>query len=281
MNDVDLPTGDFCVTDLLRRNPVVGEQRRGPRRFWTSREERVLREVYPTGGVPAALKALPGRSASSIYGHANNLGLASPSTSARNRPREQWSSSDQIDAAISRVYASAPDKGAINRLAAAVGRPRWWVSVRARKLGLVSPRFKEPTWSPEELSIVRENASLSLAALKRRLARAGFTRTETAIKVKLKRIGADRSDEDRYSARQLAELLGVDGKTVTGWIDKGWLKASRIDGDKTLGAGRNWSLHRRDVRRFIVDNVASVDLRKVEKFWFVDLLSGPVGGKAA
>jgi hypothetical protein len=252
-----------------------------PRRFWTTREERALRESYAAGGVEAALAALPGRSASSIYNHANKLKLVAPATAALQRPRERWTSNEQIDLVIRRAYAAPPTKGGVNRLATTVGRPRCWVSTRARQLGLVAPRFKELPWSSAELEIVREKSWLSLAALKRKLARAGFARTETAIKVKLKRIGADRSDDDRCSARQLAELLGVVCATVTGWIDKGWLTASRIDGDRTLGSGRNWSIHRRDVRRFIIDNTAAVDLRKVEKFWFVELLSGPAAGKAA
>jgi hypothetical protein len=28
-----------------------------------------------------------------------------------------------------------------------------------------------------------------------------------------------------------------------------------------------------DIARFVVDNVAAVDIRKVDKFWFVDLLA--------
>jgi hypothetical protein len=38
--------------------------------------------------------------------------------------------------------------------------------------------------------------------------------------------------------------------------------------------GDEYWIHRHDVRAFVVANVAAVDLRKVEKFWFVEMLAG-------
>lgn len=263
----------FGIADLVHHNPIVGAPRKGVRRFWTGREEKILREVYTAGGVPAALTALPGRSASAIYNRANQMKIPAPTTARRDTPRERWPLDAHIDAAIRRVYQSAPLIGAIKRLAQVVGRPRAWVSNRARQLGLQQPRFKEPVWSAQELQLVGDNATLSLGHLRSKLRRAGFNRTETAIKVKLKRLGADRDDENRFSASALAELFGVDPGSIIQWIEKGWLRAQKIDGDKTLGGGRNWSVHRRDIRRFVIENVAAIDLRKVEKHWFVDLLA--------
>jgi hypothetical protein len=42
----------------------------------------------------------------------------------------------------------------------------------------------------------------------------GFDRTETAIIVKLKRLGADRTDPHHLNANQLAGVMGVDRKTI-------------------------------------------------------------------
>ncbi|WP_206078655.1 hypothetical protein [Allomesorhizobium camelthorni] len=257
------------IRELLDSNPMVGARRDGSRRFWTGREEKLLRENYPGGGVSACLAVLPGRSAKSIYMRAGTLGLLRPGPDGKVHERQAWESSEQIDLIIRRTYQKSPSKGDIQKCAATCGRPRWWVSKRAVKLGLVVPRFKEPAWSEVEIEIVTENAHKAPATLQKMLRSKGFHRTETAIFVKLKRIGADRTDPNHLNANQLAGVMGVDRKTVSGWIAKGWLKATRREATATDDF---WWIHRRDVARFIVENVAAVDLRKVDKFWFVDLL---------
>lgn len=258
------------IRELLDINPVAGTPRSGTKRFWTGREEGLLRRHYAQGGVSACLSALPGRTAKSIYQRAGQLGLRRPGRDGRVAERQRWETSEAIDAIIRRAYQKTPTKNDIQRCAAACGRPRWWVSKRAAALGLVAPRFKDPAWSAAELDLVAANAHKKTSALRAMLKRAGYQRTETAITVKLKRLGADRTDPDHLNANQLAAAMGVDRKTVAGWIAKGFLKARRREATATDDF---WSIHRRDIRRFVVDNVAAIDLRKVEKFWFVDLMA--------
>ncbi len=262
------------LRSLLDRNPVIGDARRGPRRFWTTREEKILREYYPAGGVETCLSELPGRSATAIYNHAALLGLKAPSTQKHDFRRQRWTSSDHIDAAIRRAYQRTPAKGDIDALAAAVSRPRWWVTKRASKLGLVTPRFKEPDWTETERDIVHDNFHRSAKTIQRMLKRAGFVRTETAITVMGKRLGATREDPHHVTALGLAALMGVDAKTVAGWITRELLKARRRGTERTIAQGgdQHW-IHLRDVRSFIIDNAAAVDIRKVDKFWFIDLLA--------
>lgn len=244
-----------------------------PRRPWTGREEMILKRVYPAGGLQAAREALPDRSVSAIYQRAGVLQLRSPHKRT-GVPRQRYQTSEFIDAAIRRAYQVTPDKGTVARLAQTLMRPRWWVSKRATKLGLVVPRFKESPWTPAELDIVQAHAHRSPATLRRTLQRHGFTRTETAIVVKLKRLGADRTDPDHYTATGLADLMGVDVKTVTRWIETLGLVARRRGTDRTeQQGGDQWWIHRRDVRQFIIDNAAAVDLRKVDRTWFIDLLA--------
>lgn len=255
---------------LLDCNPVSGAPRAGTRRFWTGREEKLLRQHYPLGGVTACLEVLPGRTASSIYNRAGVLGLRVPGAGGKVHERQAWETTDQIDAVIIRAYQTRPTRRAVQHCAQIVGRPRWWVSKRALKLGLVAPRFKEPAWAEAEIDLISSHAHRHPRTLQKMLRRAGFARTETAIVVKLKRLGADRTDPDHLNANQLAGVMGVDRKTVAAWIAKGWLKAKRR---KASDLDDFWWIHRKDIRSFVIDNVAAVDLRKVDKFWFVDLLA--------
>lgn len=267
--------GAFGVNDLLAHNPIVGEQRKGPKRFWTGREEKLIREHYPTGGINACLEHLPGRTASSIYNRAGVMGLRGPRVQ-HDFHRQRWSSNEQIDRIITEVYSRAPKKNDIAKLAATIGRPRWWVSKRARTLGIVMPRFKAPPWTEPELEIIATFAHRSGKAIRAQLNKRGFIRSETAIIVQLKRRGhgtGKNADFDHYTAQGLSKLFGVDRSTVKGWIVKGWLKAQRRGTARTeqQGGDEYW-IHRRDVRAFVIENVSVVDLRKVEKFWFVELL---------
>ncbi|MBA4751449.1 MAG: hypothetical protein H2055_04365 [Sphingopyxis sp.] len=262
------------LRSLLDRNPTAGVPKRGARRFWTTREEKLLREYYPQGGVGASLVHLPGRSAAAIYNHAAVLDLQAPATQKQDLRRQRWKSSEQIDAVIRRIYQRTPGKGDIKDLAFAVGRPRWWVTKRATRLGLVTPRFKEPAWTDVERDIVRDNFHRSPKSIQRMLKRAGYERTETAIMVMGKRLGATREDPLHLTARGLADLMGVDPTTVAGWISRGLLKAKRRGtGRCSAQGGDQHRIHLRDVRSFIIDNAATVDIRKVDKFWFIDLVA--------
>jgi hypothetical protein len=54
----------------------------------------------------------------------------------------------------------------------------------------------------------------------------------------------------RWSANQLAQALGVLPETVVSWIEKGWLRASRL----RVSQGQGWyRIRRRAIRRAICD----------------------------
>lgn len=258
----------------IDRNDRIGEPRTGERRFWTAREVSILKKTYPVAGIAGCLAALPGRSASSIYQKAGAYGLRRPTASGKIVDRQEWPTSDAIDEKIVRTYQSTPTNGAIKALALSVNRPRWWVSKRARHLGLVTPRFKEAPWSEDEIAILERSAHLQPEVIARRLKKAGFHRSDTAVVVKLKRLELDRTDPDRFTQRELARAMGVDDSTINRWIERLGLKATkRRCGDRPDGKRDLWSIHRRDIAAFIIENLAHVDIRKVDKFWFVDLLT--------
>lgn len=271
----------LCLRDLLDANPVVGDRRVGSKRPWTGREVKVVREHYPVSGLAGCLPLLAGRSATAIYQRARVLGLVSPKAASDAFPRQRWATSEAIDVVIRRAYLASPTRNGIGACAAAVMRPRWWVSRRATQLGLVVPRDREPPWSEAEMDLLRGREGDHPNSIKKALKVRGFSRTETAIVVKLKRIGLSAAVDEPHchNARDLGVMMGVDGKTVARWIEKGWLKARMVgEASATRAEGNHWSIHRREIRRFIMENAAAVDLRKVDKFWFIDLLGGPANG---
>jgi hypothetical protein len=257
------------IRELLDINPIVGGARTGGRRFWTGREDKLMRQHYPVGGVSLCLQHLPGRSASSIYNRAGLLGLRKPGKDGKVHARQKWKTNEAIDAIIRRTFQTRPDKGAVLACAATCGRPRWWVSKRALALGLVAPRFKELDWTQVELTLISDNPHKSASTLRKMLAKRGYKRTETAIIVKLKRLALDTTDPHHMNANQVAQAFGVDRKTISLWIGKGLLKAKRREKTETDDF---WHIHRRDIRSFVANNAATIDIRKVDKFWFVDLL---------
>jgi hypothetical protein len=263
--------------ELAYANPVVGEKKRGAARWWKTSEQRILEEHFPKGGIAACLPLLPGRSASAIYTRASTYGIKLKARKAVDFRRQKWAPNDIVDEMIRRAWPQATSKGAIMALATKVGRPRWWVSKRAVALGLTHPRFKTPDWTEAEDELIQEIAFKGLRAIQLNLKRRGFSRSEAAIKVRLIRLGASAStkaDPNHYTATGLAQLLGVDPKTPVAWIRRGLLKAKRHGTTRTdAQGGDEWWIARRDVRQFVIENAAVIDLRKVEKFWFIDLLA--------
>jgi hypothetical protein len=245
---------------------------------WTTHEEAILREHYPRGGLSACEPLLTGRSRLAIYQRANAQGLRAP---GRVNVRQRWTPDPFTDEAIRELYLQPPTRGAVNALADRLGQPRWRISARARELGLVAPRLKDPNWSEDELEIVEESAHLALGAIAQRLRRRGFKRSQTAIKVKLGRLRVGlrdaRAAAGMYSAYQLSQLMGVDNKSVTRWINLEMLKAERRNTERTGSQGGDpYLISAAQVRAFMARHPQSVDLRKVDRAWFIELTCGAV-----
>jgi hypothetical protein len=272
MDEATPSFADFGVREAVERNACVGPPRRGARVYWTCREETILRAVYPRGGIAGSLEALPGRSAAAIYRHAGKMRLRWNGGDGPRR-RRHWQDTPEIDAAIVAAYAKAKRKGHVIALAIRIGRPVQYVTRRAASLGVVVPRFKQPPWSRAENVILAHGAQLQPSSLRARLKRAGFARSEAAIKRQLLRIGCARIEEEGCSARELGALLGVGAHRIERWIREGLLPAT----PRSLsldGAVKKFALRRRHIRQFVVDNAGSIDLRRADGVWLIDLLAG-------
>lgn len=244
-------------------------------KHWTTVEVAIVREVYPAHGPQAVAERLPHRSLMAIYQQAQKLGLKAPRLPRPwSKGKKKWTTSDAIDAEIRLVYEAGIGRGEVNALARRLMRPKHWVVQRAAALGLKTPRFKEPPWSEEEeeqLALLAARGP-TLPVLARKMREKGYRRTATACMVKLKRLGVSRRGDgsEVWSATQLARLMGVDPTTVTKrWIRLEGLAAKRRGTERTdVQGGDEYLITRDALRRWLKDHAQSVDLRKVDKFFF-------------
>jgi hypothetical protein len=235
---------------------------------WNAEDIAVMREHYPKGGLVAVRPLLSHKTDGAIYQQARAMGVKAP---GYKRKTERYFTTPHIDEAIRRYYHGTPRKGGLSKLAHQMQRPAAWVSLRARQIGCAPPRFRDAPWSEPEIALLRENAAKLPHTISRIMARYGFRRTSGAVSNKLMKLRCDRSSDDTYTGTALAELFNVSVQTVSGWIRKGWLKA------QTRGTAREhdvYVIHHKAVRRFVIENAAAVDIRRVDKHWFIDLLAG-------
>ncbi|RJR32463.1 MAG: hypothetical protein C4567_18765 [Deltaproteobacteria bacterium] len=180
----------------------------------------------------------------------------------------------EMHRAIQEVYQNFTGKGQMLELAGRLGLPRWKVSRYAVNQGWIARQKKEPDWRAPELAILEQSAHCSLEVIQRRLRKAGFTRSLPGILVKRKRLKLPQNLQGQ-SIWQLADCFGVDQKVVQGWVFKGYLKAQKRGTHRTPRQGGDiYFIRDRWVRQFVLEHPELVDLRKVDKFWFIDLLAG-------
>lgn len=195
-------------------------------------------------------------------------------------PSKKYHFTTEMDDRIRKLYQnkvgmkSVAYKGYVRDLAAEFGMPRWRISKRAVELGILPVQKKEPVWSNKELEILERSAHLTPAVIQKHLRKKGFPRTQMGIKLKRKRMRFLKNLHG-HSARSVALCFGIDDHAVAGWIEKGWLKARKRGTERTKAqGGDHWFIKNRWIRDFVIESVAVIDLRKVDKYWLVDLLSG-------
>jgi hypothetical protein len=255
--------------------PYVAGRRSG--RFWTEAENQIMRKYYPLGGVAACAAHLPPQHTSkcSIYGQANKLGLYAPRTRGGGSLSEINPPAD-IDDILRREYELQDGKkrGAINAIADKLKLPRWWVTKRATKLGLVMPHKKTPPWTAAETALLRKVPLHDVNKCSKIFREHGFARSPTAIMVRAKRLDVSRRFNEGLSAHQAAVIVGFDSKTVGIMAGKGEIKAARRkDARSPQQGGSRWIIKPADLRRYVLDNLDRIDLRKVDKFAFVQLIA--------
>lgn len=243
---------------------------------WSDAEKAQLAKAYADGGIRAARVALPHRHERALYMMADKMGVRSPH--ARPRTKRKYDTDERIDDAIRRYYQTCENRPVVGRMAAfarSLNRPVWWVRRRAAALGMALPADKTPNWSDAEVALLEANAHKSIPVIRRIFKKHGFYRTESSIGLKLKRGDFDRESPNHFTAGALAKLLGVDPHTVGRWIARDGLPAKRRDTNRTEEQGGDmWVITRAHLRTWIADHPQLVDLRKVDRYWFIDLAFG-------
>jgi hypothetical protein len=200
---------------------------------------------------------------------------ADPCRSARRRKPLIYVPTPEIDRIIREAYDRYQKFGnrtAISGAARKIGWPKWKVNRRAIALGIA--RVKESPWSPDELDILARYGWMCDDKLSDRLKLAGFHRTPTAVHLQKKRRRI-RENGDWYSATQLAEAFGVDSHKTTGWIRTGLLRGARRGTHRSdAQGGDSFVVHQRDLREFVIAHPNEYDLAKVDKLWFLALVTG-------
>lgn len=252
---------------------AADESRSLVRQYWTAGEEKRFREAWLRGELAEALRACPGRSAKALCNKARRLKLPrTPKPNHRITLRYTWS--EEVDRLILRRVREANGMpGVWRNLALELNRSRTVVRARAAALGIDLVRIRPADWTPEEDAILVASHGMGVSGMQKKLRAAGFSRSENAVRVRARRIGASVIRDlppNHLPLNEVADLLGVEKGALRRAIDTGELAAKLHGKDGYL-------VKLRDLRQFIIEHPGRVHLGKVEavgsRFWFIDLLS--------
>ena len=190
------------------------------------------------------------------------------------RYKRRYIPNPTIDAAIRDGYRKQREgsRAALTAVAQQIGWSRSAVCKRGAELGVT--RTKERPWTVAEQDLLEQFGHLAPRGIQRKWAAEGFQRSIAAIQIKLNR-NRIKQNLNGYSANSLAGALGVDVHKVLLWIRRGLLKAERRGTERQdCQGGDTWWITDRAVRRFVFQVPEEIDLARVEKIWFLDVITG-------
>mgnify|MGYP001105993405 CR=1 FL=1 len=188
--------------------------------------------------------------------------------------RNKYVITPEMHAEIEKVYKQDTGNGQVAALARSVGLPRWKVTRYAMRQGWIAKsREGYPEWTETEEAQLQKLSRYTPAVIQRKMKEKGYHRTEAAIVLKMKRLNM-RQNLEGHSARDVARCLGVDDHFVTRAVKAGRLRATRRGTARNgrQGGDQYW-IRDEAVREYILNHLWEIDLRKVDKYWFVDLIT--------
>lgn len=180
----------------------------------------------------------------------------------------------EMHARIERVYKTDSGNGQVAALARALRLPRWKVTRHAVHNGWIAKQQRKgPPWTDAEKEQLQVFARYSIPVIRRKMLEKGYPRSETAIVLKLRRMNM-RKNIKGHSSRDVAMCLGVDDHFVTRAIRQGRLHATRRGTARTERQGGDmWYILDQNIKQYILGYLYEIDIRKVDKYWFVDLIA--------
>jgi len=191
-----------------------------------------------------------------------------------NRHKRKYVPTPEIDLVIREAYRKQRqgDRSALKTVSSQLGWTRNAVCKRGAELGVT--RTKERPWSAKEEELLEQFGHLAPSGIRRAMAASSSFRSIAAIQAKLTR-SRIKQNLNGYSANSLADALGVDVHKVLLWIRRGFLNAERRGTARMESQGGDiWWISRRAVKRFVLRAPEEIDLARVEKIWFLDLITG-------
>ena len=199
------------------------------------------------------------------------------------------------DDRIRREYAEY-SRGCVRRMAEEWGVTSGAVRLRGIRIGAPVPRRATTArltwWSRKEDKIILSTVHKGIPAIIDALRKAGYIRNHRAVsshlhvlrlRGDLERLNDLLEDRDEYTPEQIAVALGMGRRTVNKWIERGWLPCRKCG---NAGIRERKAVQRKDLRKFLIENVAHWNLQGADKYWLVDLLAATnakhdMKGKAA
>ena len=181
-------------------------------------------------------------------------------------PKKRWHWDRETDCFLEYNY-DPTVRGRSDWISHRLGVPRWAVNRRAATLGL--SRVGDRPWTNQDEAYLEANYHrVALKTLARKLGR-----STTAIRLKAKRLRLRKHGEG-YTASSLGQAFGVDPHWVLARIRAGRLHATRRQTERTaLQGGDSWLITEKAVVAFVREHSYDLDLRKVDRLWFLDLVA--------
>jgi hypothetical protein len=195
------------------------------------------------------------------------------------KTRAKYFITPEMHEKIKKLYQTRTiNSGEVRTFAQKYKLPRWKVTRYATQHGWIGKTRKEPDWSETELNILEHNAHHCPERIQLRLRVAGFYRSVAGIVLKRKRMRYLQNINGN-TATSLAMCLGEDNHFVLRHIKLGHLKAQRrIQNRTSQQGGPAYLIRDKDVKDFILKYPDLIDLRKVDKHWFISILTEDLRG---